>query len=206
MRLEDAKQRWDGTIVRINGCPAMIEAVMGVGRKKDSFVTDFFLAADGVWAPHQEEVAISDIDETIPNLGTLQRGERTQYLMRRASHQFKRGLVLRQIRKLNIGNAPHIPDQHFDVGLDNYDTLYQIYNPTYPSMMQAYNAVLRGEVYSMCFSQLLTLAAGASRWPILYYAIYPVARVKPDVIELASTAAMLREAIAEVVPFPVVIK
>lgn len=203
--LNDAQMRWNETIVKVGGVPTYIGGVADKDRTSYT-LTMYQLGKDGAWHPETSKVRHEMIDETIPEMGMMQYGIAAYYVTRKASKQYRRGIVPRQLDSRLIGNTRFLSSRIPAPSFPEPRTINQLYNPEYIPVMAASRDLMRGDYFSCAVSQRVALAAGASRWPVVYYKEHAVGLLRGDTIEVVEPAACLREVLQNEVNLRVAIR
>lgn len=206
---DDAIQRWGGGIILVDGEIAHIEAIISGG---STLIAKYAVVEGNVWSAREGPIALAAIDDSLPSLGNVQSGYKCHRLSRKITKQYQRGLVAQQITQAIVGynSMPKIDPlarmQLFpNAAIKSPAVLRQIYFPEYTPFLEALRLVTTGKMYSVAVSKDLAVGAGASMWPLVYYRLYPVGRVKGDEVLLAEGAECLREMLQEQFPIRVVV-
>lgn len=207
--VEDAIQRWVGGIILIEGRISHIESI---SRGGTSISAMFNVAVGDRWEDRAGKVALADIDDSLPVLGNVQMDYRCHYLTRKITRQYQRGLVPAQVVQTMVGMHtlpkidPLVRMRLFpNVVIKSPAVLQQIYFPEYTPFLEALRLVSTGKMYSVAVSRDLSVGAGASVYPLVYYKLTPVGRVKGDEVVLAPGAECLRETLQEQLPIRIAV-
>ena len=209
---EDVQQRWPDTILFHKGHNSAIyvESIVDFDQADQRVLMKYYHEKNSSWNVVTGWVNVADISEHVPDLGMINVGIGAYYFTRKATHQFKRGLVPKQMTGVLVGdvdaiaNAARVLSPNMPV--INPVCVAQYYNPVYPHMLEAVRDVSKGKYLSRAWSKEYAVAAGYSRWPILYYKRHAVGKVKADSIELVEMAAFLREDLQNNTPLHVTIE
>lgn len=212
---QDAKQRWERAVIRAEGTLLYVTDIHEVTRAGVVSLSAVTPNEKLAWDTVNTKVPFKSIDESFPELGNIPYHGNCMYLTRKASHQFRRGYVPGQIEVEPVIKYKYmipkisgalIAKHQLDTPEAGSPAVIQaVYNPEYVPMMEAVRRVRSGHYMAVPFSRQLSIGAFTSRWPVVFYKILPIGKVKGDNVILFSKAAQFRELVQERSPLPVIV-
>ena len=206
---QDAKQRWERSVLRAAGEVVCVSDVHEV-TKGGVVIFDGVLPRNTGWEPVLRKIPFAEMNEECPELGNVAINDSCFYVSRRATHQFRRGYVPSQMVVDYIHPLPRSLDRatirKHDLAAPEVISpilINALFNNTFLPMMEAVRLIRSGERLVAPFHRNLSISASASRWPVVYYKTHLIGKVKGDTVILGKEAAPFYEMVQEKSPLPV---